>query len=109
MGRSCSVDCTFRVAAKATFRLDGETVAKGMYVIHMENTSLLKYNDENSLTCSVRMVYYSAKNYYMLPVREPPAGKEFADVVRFSRRDEKKRHCLLNLNGINRPNQQSDG
>lgn len=36
----------------ATLTLDADTVAAGMNIIHAETTSLLKYNDENSLACS---------------------------------------------------------
>ena len=52
-----------------------------MSAIHGETASLLKYNNENSLTCTVLMAYYSAKAYYMNPVMELPSGKGYADVV----------------------------
>ncbi len=42
---------------------------------------MLKYNDENSLTCAILMAYYSAKAYYLNPIMELPTGKEFADVA----------------------------
>ena len=66
---------------RSTWALDGETVAAGMSAIHSETTSLLKYNNENSLTCTVLMAYYSAKAYYLNPVMELPSGKGYADVV----------------------------
>lgn len=64
-----------------TWKMDGEGVARGLSVIHHETASLLKYNDENSLTCTILMAYFSAKAYYMNPVMELPSGKGFADVV----------------------------
>ena len=65
----------------STWKKDEAAVAKGISVIHSETASLLKYNDENSLTCTILMAYYSAKAYYMNPVMELPSGKGFADVV----------------------------
>ena len=52
-----------------------------MSAIRSETTSLLKYNNENSLTCTVLMAYYSAKAYYLNPVMELPSDKGYADVV----------------------------
>ena len=72
---------------RSTWALDGEAVAAGMSAIHNETASLLKYNNENSLTCIVLMAYYSAKIYYMNPVMELPSGKGFADIVYLPRRD----------------------
>ena len=71
---------------QSTWSLDGEAVAEGMSAIHNETASLLKYNDENSLTCTVLMAYYSAKAYYMNPIMELPSGKGYADVVYLPKR-----------------------
>ena len=70
-----------------TWALDGTAVAKGLSAIHSETASLLKYNDENSLTCTILMAYYSAKACYMNPIMELPSGKGFADVVYLPKRD----------------------
>lgn len=48
---------------------------------------MLKYNDENSLTCTILIAYYSAKAYYLNPIMELPSGKGFADVVYLPRRN----------------------
>ena len=68
-----------------------------MSVIHNETASLLKYNDENSLTCTVLMAYYGAKAYYMNPIMELPSGKGFADVVYLPRRDADKPALVVEL------------
>ncbi len=73
---------------RSTWMMDGKSVAEGMDAIHNETASMLKYNDENSLTCVVLMAYYSAKAYYMNPVMEMPSGKGFADVVYLPGRDK---------------------
>ena len=68
-----------------------------MNIIHAETTSLLKYNDENSLACSIFMAYYSAKVFYMPPIRELPTGKGFADIVYLPRRTETVPALLIEL------------
>ena len=70
-----------------TWALDEEAVALGVAAIHNETASILKYNNENSLTCTILMAYYSAKAYYMNPLLELPTGRGFADVVYLPRRD----------------------
>lgn len=66
---------------RSTWELDGTAVAAGVAAIHNETASMLQYNNENALTCTVLMAYYSAKAYYMDPILELPSGKGFADVV----------------------------
>ena len=72
---------------KSTWALDSQTVAEGIGVIHNETASMLEYNNENALTCTILMAYYSAKAYYMNPLLELPSGKGFADVVYLPKRD----------------------
>ena len=82
---------------RSTWALDGEAVAAGMSAIHGETASLLKYNNENSLTCTVLMAYYSAKAYYMNPVMELPSGKGYADVVYLPKRDTARPALVVEL------------
>ena len=44
------------------------------------NTSHLQYNDENALSYTVSLAYYSARQYYTV-IRELPTGKGFADMA----------------------------
>ena len=62
--------------------LDGEAeeVAAGIQKVHEESTSILKYNDENALSCVINLAFYSARSKYKI-VRELPTGRGFADVV----------------------------
>ena len=80
-----------------TLAMDEEAVAAGLETIHTETASLLKYHDENSLTCTILMAYYSAKKAYLNPVLELPAGKGFADVVYLPRRDSEKPALVVEL------------
>ncbi|MCM1541347.1 MAG: ATP-binding protein [Blautia sp.] len=63
-----------------TLRCDAESIAEGLDRAHTEVASILTYNDENSLACSICIAYYSARKDYKI-IRELPAGKGFADVV----------------------------
>lgn len=64
----------------ATLNMDEGSVAKGIEMVHDEDTSILSYNDENSLACVLAIAYYYAKNDYIIH-RELPTGKGFADLV----------------------------
>ena len=53
-------------------------VATGIEKAH-EEISILQYNDENSLSCTIQLAFYFAREYYTI-IRELPSGKGFADV-----------------------------
>ena len=55
-------------------------VAEGLDKAHGEISSILTYNDENSLGCAIGLAYYSARKDYKM-IREIPAGRGFADLV----------------------------
>lgn len=55
-------------------------VAKVLDNAHREVSSILTYNDENSLACAIGLAYYSARKDYRL-IRELPTGRGFADIV----------------------------
>ena len=65
---------------KAILSGDADTVAAFVERSHQENTSLIKYNDENSLACVVAIALYYARNRYFT-FRELPSGKGYADIV----------------------------
>ena len=58
---------------------DAEAVAAGVDKIH-EEVSILTYNNENALSYTLGMAFYSARNWYMT-IREMPAGRGYADIV----------------------------
>lgn len=64
---------------KATWNMEEKTVAEKIENVHLE-TSHLQYNDENALSYTIDLAYYSARQYYTI-VREMPSGKGFADLV----------------------------
>ena len=63
-----------------TLNGNSDYVSERLDEIHMDNTSILKYNDENSLACIITIAYYSARNYYDI-YRELPTGYGYADIV----------------------------
>jgi len=72
---------------KATLSGDEETVAKIVEQTHQENTSIIKYNDENALACVVTLAFYTARNQYEI-IRELPTGKGYADIAFLPRPNE---------------------
>ncbi len=66
---------------QATLDLDAEAVASGIEKIHSEYASVIRYNDENSLSSVLTLAYLSSMQWYFRPVRELPTGRGFADFV----------------------------
>ena len=81
---------------KATLEKDAETVAMGIDAVHTEQTSILSYNNENSLSCVITLAYFSAQRDYIL-IRELPAGKGFADIVFLPRRHTDQPALIVEL------------
>lgn len=81
---------------KKTWRGDTEAVAEALGKIHGETTSILQYNDENSLSCAINIAYYNARIYYTV-VREMPMGKGFADFVFLPKRNCDKPAMIVEL------------
>ena len=63
---------------KAAWNEDAKAIAKAIEKTHFE-TSIIKYNDENALSCVLSIAFYSARQYYTIE-REIPAGKGFVDL-----------------------------
>ena len=67
-----------RTLLEALWNMDEKAVAEGIDKAHRE-ISILQYNNENALSCTITLAFYFAREYYTI-VRELPAGKGFADV-----------------------------
>ena len=81
---------------EATLSADEEKVASMIEQVHQENTSILKYNDENSLSCIISLAYYSAKKDYVV-YRELAGGKGYADIVLVPRKNVNKPAVIVEL------------
>ena len=80
----------------ATLGGDADYVAKAIDLAHDENTSILSYNNENSLACVLTIAYIYAQNDYIVH-RELATGKGFADLVLIPRRNVDKPAIVLEL------------
>lgn len=78
----------------ATIAKKEEKVAELIELAHDTYTSVLKYNDENSLSCVLTMAYFTAPAYYNI-IREMPAGKGFADFVFIPRANAGNRPAMI--------------
>ena len=80
----------------ATLAGNANAVASAIDKAHDENTSILSYNDENSLACVLTIAYIYAQNDYIMH-RELPTGKGFADLVLIPRKNIDSPAILLEL------------
>lgn len=79
---------------RATINCESDKVAEIIELAHESYTSVLRYNDENSLSCVLTMAYFTAPAYYNI-VREMPAGKGYADMVFIPRENAGKRPAII--------------
>ena len=70
-----------RSVLDATLEIDAEALAELIEKVHNEYTSVIKYNDENSLSSVLAIAYLSAMKFYFKPIRELPSGYGFTDFV----------------------------
>lgn len=67
-----------KMLLEALWNMDEKAVAAGIDKAHRE-ISILQYNNENVLSCTINLAFYFAREYYTI-IRELPAGKGFADI-----------------------------
>ena len=77
----------------ALWRKDADAVALGIERAH-EEISLLEYNDENSLSCTIGLAFYYAREYYTM-IRELPTGKGFADICFLPRKGQGDKPAVI--------------
>lgn len=63
------------------YEMNSKAVAEAFDLAHQDHTSILKYNDENSLSCVISLALNLASVDLYNVHRELPAGKGFADMV----------------------------
>ncbi|MCC8102401.1 MAG: ATP-binding protein [Clostridiales bacterium] len=81
---------------RATIKGDTKAVAEGLRRVHALNTSVLQYNDENSLSCALTIAYFTAKRDYTI-IRELPSGEGFADLAFIPRSGSDKPAMIIEL------------
>ena len=85
-----------RLLLQATLDGNEEAVARGIDAAHDEHTSILSYNDENSLSCVLAIAYYFAAGDYVIH-REYASGKGFADLVLIPRKNVESPAIVIEL------------
>ncbi len=75
---------------------DEQAVTRALEAAHSNDTSILSYNDENSLACVISIAYYYARNEYYVH-REYASGKGFADLVMIPRKNVDKPAIIIEL------------
>ena len=80
----------------AVIDCDEAAVARAVDKAHDDNTSILSYNNENSLACVLFIAFIAAKNDYVIH-RELSTGKGFADLVLIPRRNIDSPAIVLEL------------
>jgi len=78
----------------AIWNRETELITAGIQRVHELNTSILEYNDENSLSCVISLALYSASDYYTV-IRELPTGKGYADLVFIPRKKHTDKPAML--------------
>ncbi len=81
---------------QATLSGNSEKAAQLISDSHKENTSILQYNDENSLACVLSIAYYSARKDYIIH-RELATGNGFADLVFIPRKGRNLPAMIIEL------------
>ena len=82
-----------RKLLEALWDMDADAVATGIEKAH-EEISILQYNDENSLSCTIQLAFYFAREYYTM-IREMPAGKGFADICMLPRKKHSDKPAVV--------------
>ena len=70
-----------RALLEAVLDNETEAVSEILEKIHNQYTSVIEYNDENSLSSVLTIAFLGTLDYYFKPVRELPTGRGFADFV----------------------------
>ncbi|MCD7955566.1 MAG: ATP-binding protein [Lachnospiraceae bacterium] len=65
---------------ESTIRRDEDAVADALEKVHQLNSSVLRYNNEASLSSAIMIAYYTARRFYKI-IPELPEGKGFADLA----------------------------
>ena len=81
---------------EATIEGNDEKVAEMVEKAHDDNSAVLSYNNETSLSCVISLAYYSARKEYIIH-RELATGKGFADIVFIPLRNSQKPAMVVEL------------
>ena len=92
-----------RKLVEALWNQDAKAVAAGIENVHDE-ISILQYHDENSLSCTIHLAFYFAREYYTI-IRELPTGKGFADICMIPRKIHADKPAVIIESKLSNANQ----
>lgn len=78
---------------EALWNKNSNCVAAGIERVH-EETSILQYNDENALSYTINLAFYTAREYYTV-IREMPTGSGYADIAYIPRKRYAQKPAML--------------
>ncbi len=81
---------------KDTIAGDAKAVAESLDLTHEACSSIISYNNENSLACAIHIAYYTAIRHYSI-IRELPTGRGFADMVFVPHKDSDRPAMVVEL------------
>ncbi len=81
---------------QALLRHDEQAVARGVAAVHTDSTSILSYNNEDSLSCVISLAFYYARNDYHIH-REYATGSGYADLVLIPRKNVSSPAIIIEL------------
>ncbi len=81
---------------RETIAGNSKFVEESLNLVHASSTSILKYNDENSMVCALTIAYYTAQSDYTI-IRELPSGKGFVDFACIPRKHSDKPAMIIEL------------
>lgn len=81
---------------RETLAGNSDYVAEALTAFRESSTSVLKYNDENSMSCALIIAYYAAQVDYTI-IREYPSGKGFVDLAFIPKRFRDKPAIIVEL------------
>ncbi len=80
MGYIAELAKNSNVMLEATLAGDTKKMEEILEFVHNTEVPILQYNDENSLSCIVNLIYLNARDKYRIE-REEKTGKGFADFI----------------------------
>lgn len=81
---------------QAVWKMDSEEVARLVGLAHAMTGDVRTYNSEARLCLTVRLAFYTARDYYVA-ISELPGGKGYADLVFLPKKDSDKPMLVVEL------------
>lgn len=81
---------------EAVVSMDAEAVAKGIQKVHMRESSMRYYNDEQALRAVIKLAFFTYRDHY-LKMEELDSGLGYADIVFLPKKNENYPTLIVEL------------